>query len=221
MIDAIVVPQGAEYKAVYRAINQDKNSSLPIISIPIGFNQAKAQTQIDYIKSLKIKKLLIVGLCGSLSEEHSVGDVVLYQSCFDPHHQITLETDPKLTKAIHDQLSSASLVTSYTSDRAIDLASEKQKIYDTYQTDVVDMEGFSYLQLLQNHNIGVAILRVVSDHSKQDLPDLTKAISDRGPIKIFPLIIAMIQRPLAATELIKSSLKGLKQLEKTTYKLNI
>lgn len=221
MIDAIVVPQGAEYKAVCRAINKNKNSSLPIISIPIGFNQAKAETQIAHLKSLNIQQLVMVGLCGSLSDQYSVGDVVLYQSCFDPHQQITLETDEKLTKTIHHYLSSGSLVTSYTSDRVVNLASEKQQLFQTYQTDVVDMEGFSYLQILQSHNIAVAILRVVSDDSKHDIPDLAQTINDQGKLKALPLTIAMLKHPLGAIQLIKGSLKGLKQLEKIVRQLNL
>ncbi len=219
MIDAIVVPQGAEYKAVCRAIDKEKHSSLAIISIPMGINQAKVAAKIAYLKSLNVKRLVMMGLCGGLSKQYSVGDVVLYQSCFDPHKQISLETDRELTTTIHDYLPSASLVTSYTSDRVVNLASEKQQIYRTYQTDVVDMEGFSYLQLLQKQNIAVAILRVISDDPQHDIPDLTQAISDQGELKILPLTVTMLKHPLAAIQLIKGSLKGLKKLENTVQKL--
>ncbi len=221
MIDAIVVPQGAEYKAVCRGVEKDQHSSLTVVSIPIGFNQTKVAATVAYLKSLNVERLVIMGLCGSLSEQYSVGDVVLYQSCFDPHQQITLKTAQELTTTIHHYLPSASLVTSYTSDRVINLASEKQQLYRTYQTDVVDMEGFSYLQLLQSQNIAVAILRVISDDPQHDIPDLTQAINDQGQLKILSLTVVMIKHPLAAIQLIKGSLKGLKKLEKTVEKLNL
>ena len=221
MIDAIVVPQGAEYKAVCRGLEKEKHSALAIISIPMGFNQTKVAAKIADLKSLNVRRLVIMGLCGSLSEEYSVGDVVLYQSCFDPHQQITLETDQELTTTIHHYLPSASLVTSYTSDRVVNLASEKQQLHHNYQTDVVDMEGFSYLQLLQNQNIAVAILRVISDDPTHDIPDLTQAISDQGQLKILSLIVVMLKHPLAAIQLIKGSLKGLKKLEKTVKTLRL
>ncbi len=221
MIDAIVVPQGAEYKAVCRAIKKETDSSLAIVSIPMGFNATKVAEKIADLQSLNVKRLVMMGLCGSLSEKYSVGDVVLYQSCFDPHKGITLETDRELTTTIHHHLPSAFLVTSYTSDRVINLASEKRQLYHTYTTDVVDMEGFSYLQLLQNHNIAVAILRVISDDPQHDIPDLSQAINKQGQLKILPLTVAMLKQPFAATQLIKGSLNGLNKLEKTVENLSL
>lgn len=219
MIDAIVVPQGAEYKSVHRAIYKSNNVSLPIISIPMGFDFSEAEATIAKIQSLNIKQLVMVGLCGSLSPKYSPGDVVIYQSCFDTRQQITLATDTQLTTAIKEKLPNSALVTGVMCDRVISLASEKQQLYRTYQTDVVDMEGFSYLQLFQTHNIPCAMIRVVSDDSKQDIPDVSKAIGDRGELKILPLTITMLNQPLAAIQLIRGSLTGLKILENTVSKL--
>ncbi len=218
MIEAIVVPQGAEYKAVKSGINKTNNSRLPIIAIPIGFNQTEIAAKIAYLKSLKIKKLVMMGLCGGLSPKYSVGDIVIYQTCFEPNQQITLETDFSLTNSLYEQLSDASLVTGFTSDRFINLAQEKQQIYGKYQTDVIDMEGFSYLHLLKEHNIAIAILRVVSDDCRYDVPDLSQAINERGILKNLPLTIAMLKQPLAAIRFIKGSLQGLQILENIAQK---
>lgn len=214
MIEAIVVPQGAEYKAVKGGVNTSNNSSFPIIAIPIGFNQTEVAAQLVYLKSLKIKKIVMMGLCGGLSPKYAVGDIVIYQSCFERNQQITLETDLPLTNSLYQQLPHASLVKGFTSDRFINLAQEKQQIYEKYHTDVIDMEGFGYLQLLKEHNIAVAILRVVSDDSRYDVPDLSQAINDQGTLKNLPLTIAMLKQPLATIRLIKGSLQGLQILEK-------
>ncbi len=219
MIDAIVVPQGAEYKAVCRGVKDSGSASLPILSIPMGFHQIEAEKAISHLKALNIQRIVIMGLCGSLSQKYSVGDILLYQSCFDPHQQITLQTDNKLTTNLEHHLGKVQLVSSLSCDRVINLASEKQQLYHTYKTDVIDMEGFGYLQILQDNNIAVAMLRVVSDDARYNIPDLTQTIGDRGQLKTFPLTIAMLKQPLAAIRLIKGSLQALQTLEKTAKKL--
>ncbi len=243
MIDAILVPQGTEYKAVCRGVKDSHSAStwrevpslhsgvdklratqrlspsIPIVSLPIGFHKVEGEKAASHLKALNIQRVVMMGLCGSLSKEYFIGDIVLYQSCFDPHQQVTLETDQKLTTTIHHHLATVSLVKSLTSDRVISSAQEKQQLYRTYKTDVIDMEGFGYLQLLQDHNIAVAMLRVISDDAKYDIPDLTQAIGDRGQLKTLPLTIAMVKQPLAAIRLIKGSLQGLQILETTVKQL--
>lgn len=219
MIDAILVPQGAEYQAVCRGISNSPSKSTLILSIPLGFNQIAGEKVISRLKALNIQRVVMTGLCGSLSPEYCGGDIVIYQSCFDPQQQITLKTDLELITMLQQCLVTASLVTSLTSDRIISFASEKQRLHRTYQTDMVDMEGFNYLELLHQHHIAVAMFRVVSDDARSDLPDLTLAIGDDGQLKILPLTFAMLMQPLAAIRLIKGSLSGLNRLRTTVQQL--
>ncbi|NJM88426.1 MAG: hypothetical protein HC847_15915 [Hydrococcus sp. RU_2_2] len=87
----------------------------------------------------------------------------------------------------------------------------------TSQADVVDMESYVALEVLQG--ISVTIVRVVSDDFEQDLPDIASAIASDGSLKTFPLMVKMAQNPLAALKLIRSSLQGLKVLEQVTSEL--
>ncbi len=63
----------------------------------------------------------------------------------------------------------------------------------------------------------MAILRVVSDDSLHDIPDVTSAINSDGSLQPLPLALALIRQPLSATWLIRGSLKGLKILERVAY----
>jgi hypothetical protein len=223
-IDIILSPQGAEYRAVHRALNQSYSHRLKLLPIPMGVNSLAnylKREQIEEICQKKRPKVLIMGLCGSLSPQYDVGDAVIYQNCIylTPEKQIK-STDPWLTNYIYQKLrQQVSLVSSLTSDRLIVSVAEKWQLGKLTKASVVDMEGFAALEILQQQGVAVAMLRVVSDNSRNDLPDLSKAIAADGTLKPLPMAIAMLRQPLAATRLIKGSLRGLAVLEQVTTDL--
>ena len=226
-IDTILVPQGAEYRAVCQGLKQAQLDKIQVKSIPIGVDNLPKLRQDNSFWRTNPQRVLIMGLCGSLSPAHQVGDAVLYQDCFysDKNCYFTtsqLSTDRKLTDNIYGGLGSQiSLVTALTSNRPICKAREKLSLYRTYPASVVDMEGFAYLQELQQRGIAVAMLRIVSDGATDELPDLSGAIDFQGNLQTLPLAIAAIKQPIAAMRLIGGSLKALKVLRYITTKLFI
>jgi len=75
----ILVPQGAEYQAVCRGLNQVRGSKPTVVAIPMGVQPLR-----QYLQQLvgdRPTNVLLMGLCGSLSPKYGVGDLVLYQSC--------------------------------------------------------------------------------------------------------------------------------------------
>jgi len=224
MIDTILVVHGAEYQAVKKALKKTeipaKSVNLPkIIPIPIGEKDAnKILENSQFLNNSKPQKVLIIGLCGSLSPKHSVGDIVLYKSCIKENS--TLTTNEELTATLKNQLNSnIPLVTALTSDRIIQSATEKQSLGATYPATVVDMEGFTYLQSLKSQGISVAILRIVSDDIHHDLPDLNHAINQNGQLQTIPMIISMLRQPIAGIRLIKGSLKSLQALQQVAQEI--
>ncbi len=220
LIDTILVPQGAEYQAVCRGVAQAGIQTIDIVPIPIGLKNSElgiVNNSELFTQSIP-QGVLILGLCGSLSPEYSVGDVVLYRGCYSLEGDF-LETDSQLTETIYRQLQQqVSLVTGLTSDRPICQAQEKLHLAQIYPTQVVDMEGYSYVQLLQNRGIATTILRVVSDDCLHNIPNLEGAINN-GKLNSGKLAIAMLRQPLAAIRLITGSLTGLKTLQKITNNL--
>ena len=107
---------------------------------------------------------------------------------------------------------------SLTSDRLVFQAKEKLKLAGEYPVSVVDMEGYSYIKRLQHLGISVAMLRVVSDDLRGNIPNLSRAIDDNG-IQTVPMAIAFLKQPVAAVRLIRGSLTGLKVLQQMTAKL--
>ena len=223
-LDRILVVQGAEYRAVQQGIKQTKithklDNILQIIPIPMGEKHAGQIWQNkQFIANSQPQKVLIMGLCGSLSPQYSVGDIVLYQACIKDN--LSLATDEALTTAIKRQLNiNIPLVTALTCDRVIYSTTEKKSLAKAETATVVDMEGFAYLQTLQSQGVSVAILRVVSDDIHSDIPNLNYAINQEGDMEALPLMISMLRQPLAAVRLIKGSLKGLQILQQVTEKL--
>lgn len=224
-LDIIFVPQGAEYQAICRGLRRFKRKKISIFSIPIGmpalslYLQQWQQTQ-TFLKSAPTR-ILLMGLCGSLSPQSKVGDIVIYQSCcLESQSFFERKCDSELTNLLWDRLQGkACLVRGLTCDRVIWSAREKLHLRQTYQADVVDMEGYTAIEMLDRAGIAITMLRVVSDDSKHDIPNLTPAINPEGSLKPFPFAVKMAQNPLAATRLIYGSLKGLKVLQQVTQEL--
>ncbi|BAY77353.1 hypothetical protein NIES25_38150 [Nostoc linckia NIES-25] len=247
--DTILVPQGAEYQAVCRGLRNLTGSIPTVLPIPVGMKpllqylQESAESrQIQATKS----RVLVMGLCGSLSDRYGVGDVVLYQNCL--YQGKRQECDRSFTAQLlgigqgakgkgqggkqrsllfpftfylsprrsHLPQSPVTLVNALTSDRVISSAAEKRSLGETLAADVVDMEGFTALEFFNAAGVAVAMLRVVSDDCQHDIPDLTGAIDSDGSLRPLPLAMAMIRQPVAATRLIRGSLIGLKVLKQVT-----
>ncbi len=219
--DLILVPQGSEYQAIDRGLKKSNCYRKPkLLAIPMGVDPVSSfLAKRDWQKQ---QNILVMGLCGSLSWQHQVGEVVLYRDCFfplgaSPQHQYT---DRELTTDLNNRLQDkTSLVTSLTSDRLIWSAAEKLDLGQKYQADGVDMEGFILLERLSKDNHKIAMLRVVSDNAKHNIPDLNSAIASSGKLQSIPMAIAMLRQPLATGRLISGAMKGLKILQQITTEL--
>ena len=217
-IDAILVPQGAEYQAICRGLSHIIHTP-PVVPIPIGpepLTRHLKKLQVGHFSHHQQLRILLMGLCGSLTHRYSVGDIVLYQACVYTNAVGRLHPcDPTLTTLLQENLEQTSLVKALTSDRLVWSADEKRHLGQIYGADVVDMEGFAALEVL-SPGVSVAMIRVVSDDCQHDLPNLTSALSPDGSLQPLPLGIGMIRQPMAATRLIKGALRGLQVLQKVT-----
>ena len=226
-IDAILVPQGAEYQAVYRGLSHVTSPKPQVLAIPVGVESVthylNQWLQTESCSNSPKPTVLLMGLCGSLSSVYRIGDIVLYQECVCPtkaSEQCWQSCDSSLTTALHGQLrDKTSRVRALTSDRVICTAAEKRKLGQRYAADVVDMEGFAVLEMLHQVGAAVAMLRVVSDDCHHDIPDLSAALSADGSMRPFPIAIAFGRQPIAATRLITGALRGLRVLQEVTTRL--
>jgi Phosphorylase superfamily len=214
----ILVPQGVEYQAVCRGV--PRSPQAPIVqAIPAGVRPVgdflHSLQQTGYFNSQT--SVLVLGLCGSLTPTLAVGDRVLYRQCISLSDR-TVVSSPQLALGELDHLATRPVV-GLTSDRVLWAALEKTQLGQDYGADVVDMEGSAILEALRPSGVTVTMLRVVSDDCHHDLPDLTQAVSPGGNLLPIQLAIAMAKNPIAATRLIRGSLRGLSILQKVVSEI--
>lgn len=220
-LPTILVCQGAEYKAVCRGLSRATGSTPSVIPIPVGIKPLTKYLQTwqhEQFLNHPQPSVLVMGLCGSLIPRYQVGDIVLYQDCVYQAAGTSslLCCDRTLTELLSERLQEISMVKGLTSDRVVCSGTEKRYLGEMSEADVVDMEGFAALEFFSQAGVAVAMLRVVSDNCYHDIPDLTPALSPDGSLQPLPLAIAMLRQPIAATRLVRGSLRGLKVLEQVT-----
>ncbi len=191
----VLVPQGAEYKAVRRGLGQ--TSPIAVQAIPIGIDPVTRWLKTQEIQA---DRILVMGLCGALAPELNAGDAVVYTSCQTPAGEVWammagVEALGRTVRGV-------------TSDRVLTTAQEKQGL--AHLGEVVDMEGIAIARAFPGR---MAMVRVVSDSAAQDLPDLSGAIDQAGRLQPFPMAKAMLKQPQLSLKLISGSLKALKVLE--------
>lgn len=223
-IDFVFVPQGAEYRSVCKGLQVAGVSSATVVPIPVGPQGVTQFLQLWLQQSHwgTPPNALLMGLGGSLTDQLSVGDVVLCQTCVDGTGtlDVPMSCDSQILLSLSQRFSGTVMpVTGVSCDRIIHTTIEKQRLAHLYQADMVDMEGFALLSGLQSAQIPTGIVRVISDDVHHDLPDLNTALSPQGTLQTLPLAIGMLRQPLPALRLIRGSLKGLKQLEKAAAQI--
>jgi Phosphorylase superfamily len=238
LVHTILVPQGLEYRAVCRGLRQVAASSRPtVLAIPLGtpalIRQLHAWQGAPFFAPGQ--RVLIMGLCGALVPRYRVGAAVLYNACVCREDDVlgdspadplgaaltVMACDRPLTNLLKQKLpATMPLVPGLTSLELVASAQEKHQLSQRYGTDVVDMESFAALQILSQRGVSVAVLRVVSDGSQHDLPDLTAAIDlPAGTLHPLPLAIGLLRHPIAAAHLIRGAMHGLKSLQAVTHSL--
>lgn len=226
-INAILVPQGAEYKSVCRGLSRVKVPTPQVFPIPVGpkplTRYLETWQQAGHLHNSPQPKILLMGLCGSLTTRYSVGDVVVYTDCICKSgisSQLSRNCDSELTNLLREKLNKKAFsVKALSSDRIIFSATEKLQLGQSYNAEVVDMEGFAALEVLSQAGVAVAMVRAISDDTHHNMPDLSGAISPQGALQPLPLAIGMLRQPIAASRLIRGSLRGLKVLQEVTTSL--
>lgn len=178
----IVVPAGAEARAVRRTVPGAlvvspgaASARLPALDAPDG--------------------VVVIGLCGALRELRA-GDVVVYRRIADPAR--TIELDAGRASALAGALPRAQLVNAFTSDRVVTQRSERAQLALRYDADVVDMEGMHLAAALTARGVPFAMVRVVSDDARRDLPPIGDAIDARGRVRPLRIALAFARAPHAA-----------------------
>ncbi len=201
----ILVPQGAEFKAVKDGLEKSQSKPiLQVLAIPAGpAVKAFLEQKFDRLKG--VTQVIILGLCGALTNDGIVGQIGCYETCCD-------RSGNKYQCNYLDIGYEFANWNAVTIDSVITKATDKQHLNAQTNCDVVDMESIWILEFMQQRGIGLSVVRVVSDAVVGDLPDLSQVFDLNGTLKPIELACAFVVRPRAALRLIQESILGLRQL---------
>ncbi len=215
----ILVPKGVEHQAVRQGLQARRTPSLCNItldSIPAG-----SLALADYLATLattwqtRPSAFLVMGVAGSLTETLPIGQAVLLDHCcsISPGSvQNWQSTDRHFTEFLQHRLRAPPTATllpcvkGLTTPHVVTTAIAKQHLAQQSGAAVVEMENMTVLKFAQEHQIPIAMLRVVSDGVEHDLPDLSRVFDSVGNLKPFALARTFSQHPIAAGRLIRGSL---------------
>ena len=172
--------------------------------------QALAQPKPDAV--------LVIGLCGGLTESLPEGGIVAYTDC--------LSTDPakpplccsqSLTNSLVSLLTSSSIfcdrVVGITSPRIATTRDERLSLARRGAA-VVDMESYSIVEAASMAHVPAMVLRVVSDSLDRELPDFNRALDDGGALDGRKGLRIALRSPLQTAKLLAANRRAMKHLSK-------
>jgi hypothetical protein len=192
---ALLVPQGAEERAIRRAA-----PNAAIVAIRAGAQAAALPEQ------LPAGLIVVMGLCGALRGLRT-GDCAIFRDVADEAGRLSF--DDELVQAMRAMLPSAAVVHGCTVDHVVTRAAERAALAAAYGADAVDMEGTHVVRALAARGRASLIVRVASDDPSFDLPPIEDAFGADGAIRPLHLARAFASRPAAAARFIRDVRRSL------------
>jgi nucleoside phosphorylase len=144
---------------------------------------------------------ITAGFAGALSENHSVGDILVAGSVRELGKSKTLQCSRYLVYAARDD--GAKLAKMFlTSNQVVSTAEEKAQLAPF--ADAVEMESFAILSAAQRHEKAVVAIRVISDSVLHDVPaNVNTMVDEKGQVKISGVVRYVARHPLQLPALIR------------------
>jgi nucleoside phosphorylase len=201
-----VVPRGAEAATVMRAQQRVRT-----VTVPAGASAATALPA--FAPEVQV---IVLGLCGAL-RERTVGDVVIYREVAGT--DATIRPDAVLADALAAALPEAHAVRACEADHVVTRRAERVRYADRFAADVVDMECAALAAALAKQQLQFAMVRVVSDDARRDLPALDGVIRADGKLDAVRLLTAFARDPRNAFAFARDARRALAILGSTAREL--
>jgi len=140
----------------------------------VGRKRAKKSIKqiLDYVLP---DRIIIAGFAGAINPEVQVGDLLLTRDVYyaenDTNTFFNFDTDLTafFSKTLKKETISHHIGTGVCCDKMVDNAEYKQALRKKYKADCVDMESYHIQKILQDKNIPIAMIRVISDKADESL----------------------------------------------------
>ena len=163
----------------------------------------------------KPEGVMVIGLCGGLTEALREENIVVYTDCLTAGDLPPLRCSAALTDAIVESLQSlgtnCNRVTGITSPRIASDRSEKTTLAAS-GASVVDMESYEILSAAARAEVPAAVLRVVSDSLDAKMPDFNPALDANGGLNGRKALGIALGSPLKTIRLISANKRAMGRL---------
>ena len=167
---------------------------------------------------VKPDAVLVIGLCGGLTESLPEGRVVAYTSCKSTEAmKPVLPCSQRAVDSVVTLLASSGIAC----DRAVGITSsriatnrQERLALAESGAGVVDMESYSILEAAAGARIPVAVLRVVADSLDRVLPNLNRALDDAGGLDGRKALRVALGSPVRTAKLLAANKRAMQRLTK-------
>lgn len=166
--------------------------------------------------------VLVIGVCGGLTQGVPVGRIVVYRECrSEEDQQPLLPCSPAMTNAILDTLHRRGVlcdcVAGVTCNRIVTEKNDRAELAKTGAA-AVDMESYDILAAAGRAGIPAAILRVASDSVNTEMPNFGPAFDAEKGIDYLKAMPIALCSPLKTLRLMAANRRALRGLN-TAVKL--
>lgn len=200
----------------------------PFVLIITGMGMGNAKTKAEAVLGLtgagsvggpptadKPEAILVIGLCGGLTESMQEERIVAYTGCLSSGNQPPLRCSPALTNAIVENLETNGItcdrVAGITSPRIASGRNEKGQLAKS-GASVVDMESYEILSAAARAEVPAVILRVVSDSLDAQMPDFNPALVANGGLNGRKALGIALGSPLKTLRLLGANKRAMGRL---------
>jgi nucleoside phosphorylase len=159
--------------------------------------------------------ILVIGVCGGLTEAISEGQIVAYTECFSATRSLPIRCSSAFTAGLIETLRTHGIVChpviGVTSARIASARGEKLTLAREGAM-VADMESYEILSAAERAGTPAAVLRVVLDSLSRSMPDFNRALNHRGELDQYKAFWIALASPLKTLRLIAATNRAIKRL---------
>jgi len=166
----------------------------------------------------KADAVLVIGLCGGLTESLREQRIVAYTECLSsgPNKAPPLQCSPVLTggivRRLQDEGITVDRVAGITSPRIATTKADRLALAKSGAA-VVDMESYPIVSAGARAGIPVVVLRVVSDSLDTEMPDFNRALNALGALDGRKALWIALGSPLQTLRLLGSNKRAIERLK--------
>lgn len=173
-----------------------------VLALQTGMGRAGVENVLNPILgSQKITGVLSIGFAGALKKDMSVGDVVICTSVVSASEKAdSYHADSNLVKCALEAMNGkeCKYITgkSVTIPRPACTQEDKQRLKDTFQVDVCEMEDFWIAGIASEKQTPFLAVRAISDELDCKLPEFKGIIDSQGYVKSGKAVSYLLTHPL-------------------------